>query len=51
MAARTPMPEEVVGLAHTVVVMRQGRVAGRLRGGEISESAIAELAFGQTTQA
>ena len=43
--------EEVVGLAHTVVVMRQGRVVGRLHGSDISESAIAELAFGQTTQA
>jgi ABC-type sugar transport system ATPase subunit len=43
--------EEVIGLAHTVVVMRQGRVVGRLRGSDIRESAIAELAFGQTTQA
>jgi simple sugar transport system ATP-binding protein/ribose transport system ATP-binding protein len=43
--------EEVIGLAHTVIVMRQGRVVGQLRGSDIRESAIAELAFGQTTQA
>jgi ABC-type sugar transport system ATPase subunit len=43
--------EEVIGLAHKVVVMRQGRVVGQLRGSDIRESAIAELAFGQTTQA
>jgi ABC-type sugar transport system ATPase subunit len=43
--------EEVIGLAHKVIVMRQGRVVGQLRGSDIRESAIAELAFGQTTQA
>jgi simple sugar transport system ATP-binding protein/ribose transport system ATP-binding protein len=43
--------EEVIGLAHTVIVMRQGRVVGQLRGSDIRESAIAELAFGQTTPA
>lgn len=43
--------EEVIGLAHKVVVMRQGRLAGQLTGADINESSIARLAFGQNTGA
>jgi ABC-type sugar transport system ATPase subunit len=39
--------EEVIGLAHRVIVMRQGRVAGNLTGVEITDQNIAKLAFGQ----
>ncbi len=39
--------EEVLGLAHRVVVMRQGRVVGQLVGADITENAIGHLAFGQ----
>ncbi|WP_418058831.1 sugar ABC transporter ATP-binding protein [Pimelobacter simplex] len=42
--------EEVIGLAHRVIVMRQGRVLGELAGDDINESSIAHLAFGQTTK-
>lgn len=37
---------EIIGLAHRVVVMREGRVAGRLEGDDINEDAILRLAMG-----
>ena len=37
--------EEIVGLCQRVIVMREGRFAGELRGAEISEAAILELCF------
>lgn len=40
--------EEVVGLAHRVFVMRQGRVTGQLASEEIVEERVAALAFGQS---
>ena len=43
--------EEVIGLAHRVVVMRQGRIVGQLSGDDINENAIAHLAFGQDSTA
>jgi simple sugar transport system ATP-binding protein/ribose transport system ATP-binding protein len=39
--------EEVIGLAHKVVVMRQGRMVGQLSGCDITDQQIAHLAFGQ----
>ncbi len=39
--------EEVIGLAHRVVVMRQGRVVGELTGDQINDHNVARLAFGQ----
>jgi ribose transport system ATP-binding protein len=39
------MPE-VIGLADRVAVMRMGRIAGELEGGEITEQAIVRLAMG-----
>lgn len=38
--------EEVLGIAHRVVVMKQGRVAGILTASEATERRIADLAFG-----
>jgi ribose transport system ATP-binding protein len=38
--------QEVIGLAHRVVVMREGRVAGVLEGAEIAESEIMRYAAG-----
>ena len=38
--------QEVIGLADRVLVMRQGRVAGELTGGEIGEDRIVRLAMG-----
>jgi simple sugar transport system ATP-binding protein/ribose transport system ATP-binding protein len=38
--------EEVLGLAHRVVVMRQGRLVAELVGDAMTESAILEAAFG-----
>ncbi|WP_224701652.1 sugar ABC transporter ATP-binding protein [Devosia aquimaris] len=38
--------QEVIGLSHRVVVMRQGRVAGVLEGAEITESEIMRYAAG-----
>jgi len=38
--------QEVIGLAHRVVVMREGRLAGVLEGAEISESEIMRYAAG-----
>ncbi|WP_172328163.1 sugar ABC transporter ATP-binding protein [Mangrovicoccus sp. HB161399] len=37
---------EVIGLAHRVLVMRRGAIAGALEGGEIGEEAILRLAMG-----
>jgi ribose transport system ATP-binding protein len=37
--------EEVVGLCQRVLVMREGRMAGELRGPEVSEAAILQLCF------
>jgi len=38
--------QEVIGLAHRVVVMREGRIAGVLEGAEIAESEIMRYAAG-----
>jgi rhamnose transport system ATP-binding protein len=38
--------EEVLGLAHRVLVMRQGRVAAELTGEQLTEAAILAAAFG-----
>jgi ABC-type sugar transport system ATPase subunit len=38
--------EEVLGLAHRVVVMRQGRIVAELSGDAMTEGAILEAAFG-----
>lgn len=38
--------QEIIGLADTVVVMRLGRISGRLTGAEITEDAIVRLAMG-----
>jgi simple sugar transport system ATP-binding protein/ribose transport system ATP-binding protein len=37
--------EEIIGLAHRVLVMRLGRIASELSGKEITESAILAAAF------
>ena len=37
--------EEIVGLCQRVIVLREGRLAGELRGPEISEAAILERCF------
>jgi simple sugar transport system ATP-binding protein/ribose transport system ATP-binding protein len=37
--------EEVLGLAHRVLVMRAGRIVGELRGEEMTESAVLAAAF------
>jgi rhamnose transport system ATP-binding protein len=38
--------EEVLGLAHRVIVMREGRAVGELSGAEMDEQKILRLAFG-----
>jgi ribose transport system ATP-binding protein len=38
--------QEVVGLAHRVVVMRHGRTVGELTGNRINEGEIIKLAMG-----
>ncbi len=38
--------EEILGLAHRVVVMRQGRLVAELAGETMTEEAILEAAFG-----
>jgi simple sugar transport system ATP-binding protein/ribose transport system ATP-binding protein len=43
--------EEIVGLAHRVLVMRRGRIAAELRGGEIAEGPILAAAFADQTAA
>ena len=40
--------EEILGLAHRVLVMRAGRIAAELTGGEATEAAILGAAFGAT---
>jgi ABC-type sugar transport system ATPase subunit len=37
--------EEIVGLAHRVLVMREGEVAGELDRGAVTESAILNLCY------
>ena len=37
---------EVIGLCHRVLVVRRGRLAGELRGGEVTEERIVRLAMG-----
>ena len=37
---------EIVGLCHRVLVMRRGRIAGELRGGDVSEARIVRFAMG-----
>jgi simple sugar transport system ATP-binding protein/ribose transport system ATP-binding protein len=41
--------EEIVGLAHRVLVMRRGRIAAELRGAEIAEGPILAAAFADQT--
>jgi ABC-type sugar transport system ATPase subunit len=43
--------EEVIGLAHRVLVMRHGRIVDELAGGAISESRILAAAFAHESQA
>ena len=38
--------EEILGLAHRVLVMRAGRIAAELRGAAMTEGAILAAAFG-----
>ena len=38
--------EEILGLAHRVLVMRQGRIAAELTGPQLTEAAILGAAFG-----
>ena len=39
--------EEVLGLAHRVLVMREGRIAAELAGADMTEDALLRAAFGQ----
>ena len=41
--------EEVLGLAHRVLVMRHGRISAELAGQDISEEAVLEAAFTETS--
>jgi len=43
--------EEVVGLAHRVLVMRAGRIVDELRGDDIKEDSIMQVAFGKGSSA
>jgi ribose transport system ATP-binding protein len=43
--------EELIGLAHRVIVMHDGRIAGQLTGNEINERQIMELAVGSQPSA
>ncbi|TPK97720.1 sugar ABC transporter ATP-binding protein [Mesorhizobium sp. B2-4-12] len=43
--------QEVIGLAHRVLVMRKGSVAGELTGNDINEGTIVRLAMGLTKEA
>lgn len=43
--------QEVIGLAHRVLVMRAGKIVGALSGDEINEDAIIRLAMGLTKEA
>ena len=40
--------EEIIGLAHRVLVMRTGQIAAELSGDEVTEAAILSAAFGAT---
>jgi ABC-type sugar transport system ATPase subunit len=40
--------EEVLGLAHRVAVMRNGRIVGELGGPDISKEAVMRVAFGSS---
>ena len=40
--------EEILGLAHRVLVMRAGRLVAELSGGDMTEEAIVSAAFGTT---
>jgi simple sugar transport system ATP-binding protein/ribose transport system ATP-binding protein len=41
--------EEIIGLAHRVLVMRRGRIVSELAGAEITESAVLAAAFSEPT--
>ena len=41
--------EEILGLAHRVLVMRAGRLVAELAGPDMTEEAIVSAAFGTTT--
>ena len=41
--------EEVIGLAHRVIVMRHGRITAELSGPDVSENAILAAAFAEAT--
>ena len=41
--------EEILGLAHRVLVMRAGRLVAELSGADMTEEAIVNAAFGTTT--
>ncbi len=43
--------EEILGLAHRVVVMRRGRTVAELEGSELTEAAILAAAFSEPQQA
>ena len=40
--------EEIIGLAHRVLVMRMGQIAAELSGDQVTEAAILAAAFGAT---
>jgi len=46
MAAHLEELEEVIGVCNRVIVMREGRIAGDINGGEINEEEIMQLATG-----
>jgi ABC-type sugar transport system ATPase subunit len=43
--------EEILGLAHRVLVMRRGRIVAELEGDEMTEPAILASAFGDQARA
>ena len=43
--------EEVLGLAHRVIVMREGTAAGELAGDDMTEQQVLRLAFGTHKEA
>ena len=42
--------EEILGLAHRVVVMRRGRIVAELAGDQLNEAAILAAAFSEPTE-
>ena len=38
--------EEILGLSHRVLVMRQGEIVAELKGEEVTEEAVMHAAFG-----